>query len=75
MESHELEVESWPDITNYDYRRKLRNETIKSLNEKFKVELDGEEAIYRKKDPNDNRRFLYGLNERISDSWNQVHKS
>lgn len=75
MESHELEVETWPDITNYDYRRKLRNETIKSLNEKFKGEIDGEEAICRRKDPNDNRRFLYGLNERISDSWNQVHKS
>lgn len=75
MESHELEVETWPEITNYDYRRKLRNETIKSLNTKLRDVIDGDEAIYRKKDPNDNRRFLYGLNEMISDTWNQVHKS
>ncbi|WP_020403936.1 hypothetical protein [Gracilimonas tropica] len=62
-ESHELEELAWPDIKNYDYHRKLRNETINSINEKFR-EIIGEEQllIIRKKDPKDNRRYLYGLN-------------
>jgi hypothetical protein len=75
MESHELEEQTWPQVTNYDYRRKMRNETINSLNEKFQDEIEGSEAVFRKKDPNDNRRFLYGLNEIIKEAWKQVHKS
>lgn len=65
LESHDLEEKTWPDITNYDYRRKMRNETINSLNNKFKKESGGRKAIDRKKDPNDKRRYLYGLDEKI----------
>ena len=64
-ESHELEESAWPDIKNYDYRRKLRNETINSINEKCEHHFEGAQLIIRKKDPNDNRRYLYGLNPEI----------
>ncbi|MGK7370445.1 MAG: kelch repeat-containing protein [Candidatus Halalkalibacterium sp. M3_1C_030] len=63
METNELEERLWQDIDNYDYRRKLRNETIKSINRKFKRHYDTESGlISRIKDPEDNRRYLYGLN-------------
>ncbi|MDX1671226.1 MAG: hypothetical protein R3211_02725 [Balneolaceae bacterium] len=66
MESHQLDEMVWPNIDNYDYRRKLRNETINSINDKFRRQMDiGDEVIRRMKDPNDNRRYLYGLNEEL----------
>lgn len=64
MESHEIEELLWSNVDSYDYRRRLRNDTIKAINEKVKNHYPGEEVpILRKKDPNDNRRYLYGLNK------------
>ena len=64
MESDQLEVKVWPDIDNYDYRRKIRNETINAINDKFRHRYGvDKELIIRKKDPDDNRRYLYGLND------------
>jgi hypothetical protein len=52
----------WSDIDNYDYRRKLRNETINAINNKFsKFTNNSELLIQRQKDPNDNRRYLYEI--------------
>lgn len=66
MESSELEHLAWPDIKNYDYRRKLRNETINSINDKYERAFDDSRSmIMRKKDPKDHRRYLYGLNPAI----------
>jgi hypothetical protein len=66
MESHILEEQAWPDIKNYDYRRKLRNETINSINEKFEKLFGSEKpVIIRKKDSKDNRRYLYGLDQAL----------
>lgn len=66
METNELEERLWSDIDNYDYRRKLRNETIKSINQKFKNRYNtASNLISRVKDPEDNRRFLYGLNREL----------
>lgn len=63
LESQQLDELVWPDIDNYDYRRKLRNDTINSVNEKFQERFNTSlEIINRIKDPNDNRRYLYGLN-------------
>ena len=66
LETNELELLIWPNIDNYDYRRKLRNETIKSLNSKFQALYPNKgELILRKKDSEDSRRFLYGLHDDI----------
>lgn len=63
-ETSELEEMVWPDVDNYDYRRKLRNETIRSINEKVKEMFDvNEELIIRQRDLEDNRRYRYGINE------------
>tara|TARA_R100000908_G_scaffold50441_1_gene25737 strand:+ start:101034 stop:102524 length:1491 start_codon:yes stop_codon:yes gene_type:complete len=68
-DTHQLEEHAWPDIKNYDYRRKLRNESINSINEKFEAEFETDTpVISRKKDPKDNRRYLYGLNREV---WDQ----
>lgn len=67
LESQFLEELVWPEIDNYDYRRKLRNDTINSINKKFSAEYPKRGTlIAREKDPKDNRRFLYCLNESIS---------
>ncbi|NGP76542.1 hypothetical protein G3570_07855 [Balneolaceae bacterium YR4-1] len=64
METSELEERIWDDIDNYDYRRKLRNETINAINRKFKEHYNtSADLISRIKDPEDNRRFLYGVDE------------
>lgn len=71
LETHELEQIIWPEIENYDYRRKLRNDTYKSLNTKFRAAYPRKgPLVVRKKDPKDSRRFLYGLNEKL----NLVHE-
>lgn len=64
LETNDLEEFVWSEIDNYDYRRKLRNETIKSINDKFRAEFE-DELVVRRKDANDNRRLLYGLNEGV----------
>lgn len=64
LETSELEEQLWSGIDNYDYRRKLRNETIKSINKKGESFFDTDkQLIVRKKDPEDHRRYHYGLNE------------
>lgn len=64
LETSELEELIWSEVDNYDYRRKLRNETIRSINNKYKTLFKGEgKLVVRKKDPNDHRRFHYGLNK------------
>lgn len=64
METNEMEERIWDEIDNYDYRRKLRNETINAINRKFRRYYDtSSDLIGRIKDPEDNRRFLYGINE------------
>lgn len=64
LETSELEEMIWPGVDNYDYRRKLRNEVIKSINRKCKSNFDTDKKlIIRKKDPTDHRRNHYGLNE------------
>ncbi len=62
IDSQQLEELIWGDIENYDYRRKLKNETINSINQKLS-KLTGltSEFIKRHKDPNDNRRYLYRI--------------
>lgn len=69
LESQELEDSVWPHIVNYDYKRKLRNETVNSINKKysslFKSNL---ELIIRKKDISDHRRFIFSLNPDIINS-------
>lgn len=68
LETSELEEQIWDDIDNYDYRRKLRNETINAINRKFRKHYNtGSELISRIKDPEDNRRYLYGINKEIMD--------
>lgn len=65
-ETSELEEMIWPDVDNYDYRRKLRNETIRSINNKVKESFDiKEDLIIRQRDLEDNRRFRYGVNEEL----------
>ena len=64
MEAQALEEYLWEDIESFDYRRRLRNDTIKSINNKIRKKLAiDQKLIIRKKDPNDNRRYLYGINE------------
>lgn len=63
LDSQELEELLWSDIESYDYRRRLRNDTLKGINRKFKKHYPHlGKLILRKKDPDDNRRYLYGLN-------------
>lgn len=63
VEPHAIEELLWEEVDSYDYRRRLRNDLIKSVNTKFQS-LSSEETklIRRTKDPNDNRKFLYGIN-------------
>lgn len=69
MESSELEEQLWNEIDNYDYRRKLRNETINAINRKFSTHYNtSSELISRIKDPEDNRRYLYGISEEFLDN-------
>lgn len=64
LETSELEERIWDEIDNYDYRRKLRNETINAINRKFKRHYNtSSDLINRIKDPEDNRRYLYGINK------------
>lgn len=64
LDSEELEERVWPETDSYDYRRKLRNETIRAINSKFKKHFKkGENIIIRIKDVQDKRRFLYQINE------------
>lgn len=68
LESMIIDEALWPDIDNYDYRRKLRNDTINSINKKFRKRLSNNvDIIERIKDPDDQRRYLYGLNEDLVD--------
>lgn len=68
LESRNIDEVVWPDIDNYDYRRKLRNDTINSINKKFRKRLPvGADVIKRIKDPDDKRRYLYGLNKDVMD--------
>jgi|AntRauTorckE6833_2_1112554.scaffolds.fasta_scaffold00106_39 hypothetical protein len=63
-ETNDLEEAIWSEVDNYDYRRKLRNETIKSINEKFREAFDiADDLIIRRRDPDDHRRLHYGLNK------------
>jgi hypothetical protein len=63
-ETSELEEMVWPDVDNYDYRRKLRNETIRAINEKAQESFGlKDKLIYRQRDMEDNRRFRYGVNK------------
>ncbi|PAU95806.1 hypothetical protein CK503_01740 [Aliifodinibius salipaludis] len=64
--SQEIEELLWSDIESYDYRRRLRNDILKEINRKFKKHYPGVGSIIlRKKDPDDNRRYLYGLNKQF----------
>lgn len=68
LESMRIDEAVWPDIANYDYRRKLRNDIINSINKKFRKRLSvNVDIIERIKDPDDQRRYLYGLNEDVVD--------
>ncbi|MGM0547209.1 MAG: hypothetical protein ACQEST_10875, partial [Bacteroidota bacterium] len=66
MDTQQIEELLWSDVESYDYRRRLRNDIIKDINRKFKNHYPGlGDIILRKKDPNDNRRYLYGLNTQL----------
>lgn len=66
QEAQALEEYLWGDIESFDYRRRLRNDTIKSINEKVREKLaTDKKLIIRKKDPNDNRRYLYGITDEL----------
>lgn len=66
LDSQEIEELLWSDIESYDYRRRLRNDILKEINQKFKNHYPSlGSIILRKKDPNDNRRYLYGLNKQL----------
>ncbi len=65
-QTHEIEEFLWPNVKNYDYRRRMRNDIIKSINKKMRQHLDLEEQlIINKTDPNDRRKKLYGINPDI----------
>lgn len=67
-DSNLLEEKLWPTIDNFDYRRRLRNDILNSVNDKFRKHLNvDEDVILRKKDPTDNRRLRYSLNPDILD--------
>ncbi|WP_146198538.1 hypothetical protein [Rhodohalobacter mucosus] len=64
LDSEELEERVWPETDSYDYRRKLRNETIRAINSKFKKHFKkSDNIIIRIKDEQDKRRYLYKINE------------
>ncbi len=66
LDSQEIEELLWSDIESYDYRRRLRNDILKEINSKFNKHYPNlDNIILRKKDPNDNRRYLYGLNKQL----------
>ena len=66
-QTHEIEYFFWPDVNNYDYRRRMRNDIIKSINKKMRQHLDlNEQLIISKTDPNDRRKKLYGINPDIN---------
>lgn len=66
LETHKIEENLWGEIDNYDYRRRLRNDIIKSINDKFRNHFDTEERlITRQKDSEDKRRYLYGINKSV----------
>jgi len=68
LDTQQIEEYLWAGIENYDYRRKLRNEIITSINDKFREHQDSSgKLIIRRKDPDDKRRYLYGLNEKFVD--------
>jgi len=63
VEPHAIEELLWEEVDSYDYRRRLRNDLIKSVNRKFQsLSSEDIKLIRRTKDPNDNRKFLYGIN-------------
>lgn len=62
-ETHEIEDLLWPHIDNYDYRRRLRNDIIKTINDKVQNHRPvSEKLIIKKADPADRRKNLYGIN-------------
>lgn len=66
-QTHEIEEFLWPDVNNYDYRRRMRNDIIKSINKKMRQHLDlDQQLIISKTDPNDRRKKLYGINPDIN---------
>ena len=65
LDSQEIEELLWNDIESYDYRRRLRNDILKEINRKFQNHYSLGKIILRKKDPTDNRRYLYGLNREL----------
>ncbi len=66
-QTHEIEEFLWPDVNNYDYRRRMRNDVIKSINKKMRRHLDlDKQLIINKTDPNDRRKKLYGINPNIN---------
>ena len=68
LDAQEIEELLWSDIESYDYRRRLRNDTLKAINRKFKKHYPAlGNIILRKKDPDDNRRYLYGLNKQLTE--------
>ncbi|SMO32804.1 hypothetical protein [Fodinibius sediminis] len=70
-ETQEIEEYLWPDISNYDYRRRLRNDLLKSLNHKIRQHTDLEqEVIFKKPDPSDRRKKLYGIHPAIETGQN-----
>lgn len=76
LESQELEEAVLTNVVNFDYRRKLRNEIIRSINKKFDSKFpDQGKLIIRQKDPNDNRRYVYSLNANLIKAENVSHKS
>lgn len=65
-ETSDLEEMVWPEVDNYDYRRKLRNETIRSINKKTQDAFGvNEKLIIRQRDTEDSRRFRYGINDEL----------
>lgn len=68
LDTQDIEELLWNDIESYDYRRRLRNDIIKEINKKFKKHHPGlGRIILRKQDPDDKRRYLYGLNPQLAE--------
>lgn len=68
LDTQDIEELLWDDIESYDYRRRLRNDIIKEINRKFKKHYPGlGRIILRKQDPDDKRRYLYGLNKQLAE--------
>ncbi len=67
-ETHEIESHMWPAIENYDYRRRLRNDLIKTINRKVQSNTRwNEDLIITKADPADRRKNLYGINSNFEE--------